>query len=296
MKKIITFCFIVVAIKSLAQIKLEAKDVQNLVEISELYSKHLNNYEKEAIDKLESLRTPKLNSIVETLLTLNKKDTTILNQKYWKRPTNEVLMMWYVIRELHYNNNSKEKSKPRTNDEVANEVLSQKIDNSWLLDNYYYRIQSGVAWLFNKADLSMININLDSLGLLNQTEKGICYLNLIESCTQRFKILQMLKKNDKIMEFATKMPQINGKDYFLYKDFDFPDFKWIGYEKEEMYNVVHINNLYQSLFSHLMAIIDIKGKKEAQNFHKNSILSEPKFFKYAAQKDDLQMLYERSKH
>ena len=46
---------------------------------------------------------------------------------------------------------------------------------------------------------------------------------------------------------------------------------------------------------HMIATSDIKGKSEAQEIHRNSILFEPKLFKYSTFKKELQAVYDKTK-
>lgn len=295
MKTVLASFFTLLSFINFAQIKLDTKDLKNLILISELYSKNTNARGPEFAKSIDSLRTPKLNHIADALIEVGKGEKTILTNKYLARPSNEELYLWYVIREIHYNLVSKTKAK-RPNLEVANEVLSQNIDERWLLDNYYYRIKGGIASLFNEADLSKTDIDVEKLGFKNQTEKSIFYLSMMDALIGgRFKVLQMLKKNDKIIEFSEKLPTFNGKKYFYYTSLDFEDFNWIGYEESKSYSDVNIGNLYTVVFAHFSAIIQLKSKSEAQEIYFNSILHEPKYFKYSSAKEDLQMLFEKSK-
>lgn len=294
MKKTRIILFLFIAITSQAQIKLMDKDLKNLIAIGEVYSKNPNARGEAFAKSIDSLRTQKLNHIADVLIQVGKADMRILDKNILSRPSNDELVMWYVIREIHYNRVSKTKE-PRDPNIVAKEVLFGKIDERWLLDNYYYRIHGGIATLFNEADLSKININIDELGFKNQTEKAIFFLDFIDALVGgRFKVLKSLKKSEKIIEFSNKLPTINGKQYYTYKDFDFDDFDWIGYDKTELYKEVHINNFYNILISQFTAIGE-KDKKLGQEIYFNSILHEPKYFKYSKAKEDLEFVYEKSK-
>ncbi|WP_343593000.1 hypothetical protein [Flavobacterium sp.] len=291
MKKIISILFTFLFLVSSAQIKLNDKDLKNLIAISELYSKNTNATGEQFAKSIDSLKTPKLNQICQTLIEVGKGEETILSNKYLSRPSNDELTMWYIIREIHYNQVN-EKRKPISNIEIAKEILSQKIDESWLLDNYYYRIHGGIASLFNTADLSMKNIDIEALGFKNETDKSIFYFNIINSFVgPRFKVLLMLKNYDKILSFSEKIPLFNGKKYYYYTDLDFKDFNWIGYEKKESYSEVNFSNLYNVLLAQFMAVSSLRDKKETQEIYFNSILYKEKYFKYSASKDDLQYLY-----
>lgn len=278
-----------------SQVKLDQIELNNLIRISELYSKNTNATGKEFAKSIDSLRTKKLNHICDALIEVGKGEKTILTNKYLSRPTNEELILWYVIREIHYNQVSKNKTK-RSNIEVANEVLSQKIDERWLLDNYYYRIHGGIATLFNDSNLSNININIEELGFKNQTEKSIFFFGIIDAMIGgRFKVLQMLNKSDKIIEFSENLPTFNGKKYYYNVNLDFEDFNWIGYEETKSYSEVNFGNLYVILIAQFSATSQLKSKAEVQDIYFNSILHEPKYFKYSNSKEDLQMLYDKSK-
>ncbi|MEO8711657.1 MAG: hypothetical protein ABI405_06005 [Parafilimonas sp.] len=295
MNKILTFTFLLLAIFSNGQVKLQQKDLDNLIAISEVYSQNPNASGEIFFKSIDSLRTPALDQIADVLIAVGKADKTILDNRFISRPNDDELTLWYVIREIHYNRINKNQA-PRQEIEVANEVLSKKIDRYWLLDNYYYRIHSGIAKLFNDADLSTYNFNIDSLGFKNETEKAIFFLNMIDALVGgRFKVLQMMKNNNKILSFCERLPKFNGKEYYYYKSFDYDDFDWIGYDKIESYNDWHIGDLYNTLLAQFNATAELKDKQAAQEIYFNSILHEPKYFKYSQAMNDLQELYEKSK-
>jgi hypothetical protein len=236
MKNLLTALLLISAPFTNAQLKLDHSDLNNLISISQIYSRNPNARGEEFTRSIDSLRTTKLNHVVDVLITMGKEDKTILERRYLARPEDDELVMWYVIREIHYNRTDK-KNTPRPDSVVANEILAGNIDSRWLLDNYYYRIHSCFASMFNNTDLSEYNIELDSLGFKDETEKGIFFLSIMDALVGgRFKVLQMMKNNKKILEFSDKLPKFNGKEYYHYKGFDYKDFEWIGFEKKESYN------------------------------------------------------------
>ncbi|MDJ1481118.1 hypothetical protein QNI16_11535 [Cytophagaceae bacterium YF14B1] len=294
MRPILIIALFLLTTFSNAQVTLNPTDLKNLLAISQLYSQFPNGGDKFA-KEAEKLRTPVLNHMVDALMVAGNGNKEILENRFLARPSDEELVLWYVIREIHYNRTN-EKQAPRPDSTVANEVLSKKIDTRWLLDNYYYRIHGGIASLFNKADLVKYNFNIDEMGFKDETEKAIFFLNMMESLIGgRFKVLQAMKNNKSILEFAAKLPTFNGKAYYYYKRFDYEDFKWIGYDKEEFYNERHIGNLFSTLIAHFSALAGSGEKKAAQEVYFKSILHEPKYFKFTPLKDDLQSFYNQSK-
>ena len=294
MKTLLVFTLCLITEFCQAQLNLDAKDLNNLIALSLLYSKNPNANGKAFSKSADSLRTPTLDHIVDALIAVGKGDKSIIDTRFLTKPSYNELVLWYVMREIHYNRVN-EKQKPRPDNEVADEVLSHKIDERWLLDNYYYRLHGGIASLFNEADLRTDDINIKELGFSNSTEKAIFFLNMIDALVgSRIRVLQKMKNNQAILDFCDKLPKFDGKEYFFYKDFNYEDFEWIGYDKKESYNERNLGTLYNVLIAHFNATAQLRDKKNAQDIYFNSILFEPKYFKYTDYKDDLKSIYEKS--
>lgn len=195
-----------------------------------------------------------------------------------------------VIREIHYNRNN-EKKTPRPTLDVAKEVLSERIDNRWLLDNYYYRIRGGIASHFNDSDLSKLDLRFAQLGLTDPTEKAIFFFNVMEAVGGgRFMVLLATRNNKRILDFANRFPKFEGKKYYEFTDFNYPDFEWIGYEKRESYNKRHFETYYTTLFAHHKAETEDGSKAVADSLLSESILSKPEYFKFTSIADRLKGL------
>ncbi len=294
MKK--TYCSILLfsSIYTYSQIEIHDSDLNKLVEIGEYYSKNVMLTQKSAIEDLENFRTEKLKNIVNVLQIQSKQSIEILDKKYLNRPNYDDLVMWYVIREIHYNLTDRE-NESRASIEIAREVAKKKIDERWLLDNYYHRLYGAVAMIFNSTDLSEYNIELDNYGLKSNTEKAIVFLNLMDALGTRFRVLQVMKNYKKLMDFTSRMPKFNGKEYYYYTDFQYEDFEWIGHKKIEMFDERHIGLLYEIILAHMDAESDINGKKETLEIYQNSIMTKPEYFKYSSLESDLKKLYKKSK-
>jgi hypothetical protein len=213
MKRLLTLAFIWTTFSTNAQTKIADTDLINLVSIGELYSKNPNATGPAFRQSLDSLRTPQLSHIVDALIAAGAGDSTILQPRFISRPPNDELILWYVIREIHYNRTSKAMA-PKPAIEVAKAVLSQTIDPRWMLDNYYYRIHGGFAKLFNTTDLSKVNFDLNKLGFKNKTEKAIFFFSIASDLNGRFRVLQMMKNHKGLIDFADKAPHFNGKPYY----------------------------------------------------------------------------------
>lgn len=228
---------------------------------------------------------------IDQMVATKSKPKKIIETKYLNRPSHENLVYWYIVREFHYNNSAPDSLK-KSQDEIMEWILKDTIDERWLLSNYYYRISGRLMFLFNKADLSKYNFEIDKLGFFNETEKAIFFLYFINSFGKRLTVMNFTGKGDK-KSVIDRLPKINGKEYFYYTDFNYPDFTWIGYQKVESFNERHIGNLYEMLVIHLNLLFENNLKSEAIRLFQNSILSIPEYYKYSGLEDQLNELYRK---
>ena len=293
MKKFFTSLFLAITFLTFGQAN--NPDFENLIALSEILSSNTNMVGKDFKKSVEKLRSPNLNHMIDALIAIGNADKSLLTAKFLAKPSELELKYWYVLREIHYNNVSKEATK-RNSKEIAKEVLEQNIDSRWLLDNYYYRMHGGIATIYNDLDLSSYNFNLDDLGLKDETEKAIFFLSITNSLTQRFRVLMMMKNYDKLLEYAGKLPSFNGKPYYDYHTFAINDFDWIGYGKSESYLNSKLGNLYETLSGHFTALASKDKNQEMRTLYFDSILSKPQYFKHAGiLENDLQQIYNKSK-
>jgi hypothetical protein len=296
MKPIFAFiCLYLTVTYGYAQPKLTDKDFNNLVALGELYTS--NNMAKgdKFAQAANALRTRVLDHVIDALIATGKQDSTILENRFMTRPDNAELKLWYVLREIHYNRVDTSK-KPLPNPDIARKVLAQDIDERWLLDNYYYRIITGLAMFFNTGDLSHHNFDLDKLGFKNDTEKAIFFYSIMDALANgRFRVLQYLKKPDKLNEFNQKMPLFNGKPYFYYTNLNIPDFDYMGYDRLESYQKKQIDRFLNTLLVQFTNTASLGDKFHAREIYYNSILYKPEYFKYSALKDNLQMMFDKAK-
>nr|WP_319401687.1 hypothetical protein [uncultured Carboxylicivirga sp.] len=294
MKKLCNLILLIlISVTGFSQIQLEQADLDKLVGLGEYYSKNVMLSSENAVNELEEFRTDKLNNIIDVMQVMAKGSMDIIDEKYLTKPNDSDLILWYVIREIHYNLTDKE-NQPKPSMEIAKKVLADSIDKRWLIDNYYFRIQGTIAKLFNTVDFSKIDFNLNSYGLETDFEKSALYFNLLNAFTTRFKVLQFMKNNKKIIEFADKMPTFNGKAYYEYTDFDYEDFQWIGHKDIEMYKARHLSNLYAALTAHMNASAAENESNLTNKIYWSSIMSKPDYFKYSGNESDLKKLYKKS--
>ncbi|WP_146185947.1 hypothetical protein [Flavobacterium album] len=294
MKNLIAGLFLLGVFTVNSQVKLTDSDFKNLVAIGEIRSKDYMANGKDFDRSLTKLRTPKLAHIVDVLTLLDGNDTALLSARHLTRPDNEELQLWYVLREIG-NNMQKDNKNPRPNTDVAKDILGKPIDERWLVDNYYDELDRGISMMFNEKDFSAINLDIQSYNLKNQTEKAIFFLNIIKPFTQRFILLNNVKNPDKIMEFAARMPQFNGKAYYTFTYFDFEDFEYPFDHGMASYTTTNLKEYYNWLMCHFMATAEKGMSAVTKEIYYNSILYTQKYFKYSGVETDLTEIYNNAK-
>ncbi len=294
MKKLIAGLFLFGGCAAFAQVNLSDTDFKNLVAIGEISANDPNASTKDLDKSLKKLRTPKLSHVVDVMLLLDGEDMALLTPKYLERPDNEELQLWYVINEIAHNM-QKDNANPKPNNEVAKDILGKKIDERWLVDNYYNELYGGIAMLFNEKDMSKVNFDIDNYDLKDATEKAIFFLNMTRPLLQRFQVLNHMKNPDKLIEFAGKLPKFNGKPYYTFINFDFEDFDYPSAGEMASYTATGLGQYYGSLMCHFMALAEKGMSAETREIYFNSILYIPKYFKYSGVETDLTELYEQGK-
>lgn len=270
------------------QVSLSTEEYGLLKEICEQYSVPKKESTLKALHKTAPGR---FRSFIDQMMMLKGVEGDVLDTTYLRRPSHEELVFWYVVREFHYNN-AEPDSLQVSRDDIMKWVLKDTVDERWLLDNYYYRISAPLSMLFNDADLSKYNFELDKLGFQNETEKAIFFLFLMNSCGGRLSVMAFTGKG-KQQSVIRRFPKINGQAYFNYTDFNYPDFQWVGYKKLESYNQRHLSRYFEILLNHLNVLLENGSNDEAKLLMKNSILSEPELFQYSSSQATLRELYDK---
>jgi hypothetical protein len=290
MRLTLTFLGLIIFNYSFGQLSLTNDEREVLKDICSQYSQP--NKEK-YLKQLKKQSPTKFHNFIDQLIAIKDDSDEILKTKYLQRPTDEELMYWYVVREFHYNNSEPDSLK-KTNDKVLDWLTKEKIDDRWLLDNYYYRLSNRIGMLFNTADLSKHDFRLETLGLKNETERAMFVMFIINTCGQRLSVMKFTGKGDP-ESVIKRLPKINGKEYYYYKDFNYEDFKWIGYKKLESYNQRQLGTFYGVLLNHLDLLLKNGQTEKAKEMFKESILSNPTLFKYSGSQKTLNDIYDKWK-
>ena len=232
--------------------------------------------------------------IVQTLTTKND----LLEEKFLKLPDAKTLKQIYIIRAINYNI---QKESQVDNNKLIDSLQAKEIPRPELVDAYYDILFAGVGNKNQPFNLKKVNFEMDNYGFLNDTDKGIFFLQTMNLCgTSIWGYINVPKPpNYKLAyEYIEKFPKFNGLNYYEYTDLVFPDFEMVidSDKGKESYKGYYLDKYYETLLYHLVCLKSGFGnEKDIEKIMIASILKEESLYKYSKNKDVLDSLFEKVK-
>lgn len=214
----------------------------------------------------------------------------LLTPKYLTLPETVTLTQIYIIRHISFNLNRD----PSADQLTLIDSLSRKnLSRNDLVDNYYAMLFTAVGNKKDNFDLSKVDFQLNDYNLQNDTEKGIFFLQCLNSCGKE--IWGYMNSNrspntQKANALLKKFPKFNGQKYYHYVNFHFPDFTLviIPGQAPQSYKKYYLGQYYEVLLSNMVCLQMEKGKEaEKEDLLVNSILSSRHFYQYTKHEETL---------
>lgn len=273
---------------------------QKMIELGKIYKDFMfrNNASKDILKEIkldvpENLKVA-TEFIAQSITTKNK----ILSQPYLSRPDDKVLKQIYIIRAINLNLREENQI---DNNKIIDSLSNKDIPSYELLDNYYEMLFTAVGNKNQPLDFSKTDIKLNDYNLKDDTEKGILVLQAISFCgTTIWGYMNIVKppNTKRAYDQIKKFPKINGRPYFQYTDFYFPDFEMNIVKDEGMqsYKGYYLNKFYETLLSHLICLNKENGSEKDENdLLLGSILKERNLYKYTKYKETLENIFKEQK-
>lgn len=234
------------------------------------------------------------NFIAQTITT----DNNLLKQLYLSLPDDQTLKFVYIIRLINYNIR---KETQIDNNKLIDSLKTTSIPKNELVDSYYSMLFASVGNKINPFDFSMVDFKLNEYNLINDTEKGIFFLQCMDYCGKTiWGYMNVVKpaNTEKAYDFIKKYPKFNGLKYYQFTDLNFPDFEMIIVEDkgEQSYKSYYIDKYYDVLLTHLKCLNKEEAKeKEIDDLLLGSILKDSNLYKYTKHKETLENIFKELK-
>lgn len=275
------FCMLSLSLKSYSQ--LQKNDA--LYVLANFYHRYLfvNNPSKNEIKSIEEKMPAELNVatdfIMQTVTTKNK----LLTKPYLTKPESEVLQQLYIISEIS--------KRTRESDIVDFKKLIDSLvvnvsDPKVLLDNYYNMLFIGVGNKTRPFNLAKVDLTPSDYNLITPTERGIFVLRAIELCSKKvwgFMNIAKPANTKKALDQIEEFPTINGKPYYQYIDYGFPDFDAPLFKDKglQSYKGYFIDKLYETMITHMICLKKQGGSEaQKQDLMLNSVMKDRSLYQY----------------
>lgn len=267
-----------------------------LIDLAKIYRNfHFSNDPPKVVfNQLESIKSSELLKTKNFISELIKTNNSIATKKYLTKPDTITLKSLYTIRAINWNMHEAD---PKDNYSVIDSLINEKTDYHELLSCYYGMIFTAVGNKNRPFDMSDVNFTLWDYNLINDTEKGIFFLESMKTFgTLIWGYINVPKPPNykKALEYIVKYPKYNGQPYYQYLDLNFQDFKLTTDKRKpkESYKKYYLN----TLFYHSLCLSQKKKYKEKRyDVLLGSIMKNESYWKYSEYPELFEQIFKKVK-
>lgn len=273
---------------------------KELIELAKIYRNfHFrNDPPQDVFDQLNSISSSELLVSKDFIAELIKSNNLIATKKYLTKPDSTTLKSLFIIRGINWNMHDAE---PKDNLMIIDSLLNEKTDNYELLSCYYGMIFTAVGNKNRPFDMSSVNFTLWDYNLKNDTEKGIFFLESMETFGSIIWGYMNIPKppNYKLaLEQIDKYPKYNGQPYYQYSDLNFQDFKLTTDKRKpkESFKKYYLDKYMNTVFYHSVCLSQKKKYEEKRyDVLLGSIIKNETYWKYSKTPEIFEQLFKKVK-
>lgn len=274
----------------------QSNENSKLIELGKAYKDFMfrNDPPKDIIKDLKQGLSERMkvtgNFIIQTITTDNK----LLTKPFLTLPDSSSLKSIYIVWAINVNLRAEERL---DNNKLIDSLKNTNVPRYELVDNYYDLLFTAVGNKIKPFDFSKVDFKLKEYNLIDETEKGIFFLECMNYCGRTiWGYINVAKpmNTKKAYEFIGNFPKFNGQPYYQFNDLYFSDFEMtIDLKKgPQSYKSFYIDRYYETLLIHLTCITKENGtEKERNDLLLGSILKDKNLYKFSKKKDILEGLF-----
>lgn len=272
----------------------------DLIDMAKIYRNFhfANNPPLDIDDQFKRITSPDLAVAKEFLSELIKTNNQIASKKYLTKPDSATLKNLYIMRGLNWN---MYEDTPADNELVADSLLHEKTDYNELLSCYYGLVFTSVGNKNKPFDMSQYNFTLWDYNLQNDTEKGIFFLesmNTFGTLIWGYMNIPKPPNYKAALEYIDKYPKYNSQPYYQYLDLNFKDFT-ITNDKtkpKESFKKYYLNKYMNTLLYHCVCVAQKKKReREKMDVLLGSILRNESYWGYFDNREILENIFKKIK-
>lgn len=271
-----------------------------LIELAKIYRNfHFRNTPpQDVFNQLNTISSTDLLTSKDFISELIKTNNSIATKKYLTKPDTITLKSLYIIRGINWNMHEAD---PKDNLSVIDSLLHEQTDYYELLSCYYGMIFTAVGNKNRPFDMSSVNFTLWDYDLKNDTEKGIFFLESMETFgTLIWGYMNVPKPPNykKALDYIDKYPKYNGQLYYQYLDLNFQDFKVTTDKRKPKgsFKKYYLNKYMNTILYHSMCLSQKKKYKEQRyDVLLGSILKNESYWQYSETPETFEQIFKKVK-
>jgi len=271
-----------------------------LIKLSEIYRKYhfSNDPQKGVFKKLKKIQSSELKKSRDFINELIKTENKIATKKFLTKPDSITLKTLYIIRGLNWNMHE---SEPKEEAFILDSLLKEQTDYYELLSCYYGMLFTSVGNKNRPFDMSKTNFKIEEYNLIDKTEKGIFFLESMETFgTMIWGFMNIPKPPNykKAMSFINKYPHYNSESYYQYLDLNFKDFILTKdkTKPKESFKKYYLNKYMNTVLYHAMSLSKSNGtQEEVYEILLGSIIKNESYWKYSETPEVFESIFKKVK-
>ncbi|MBT1707043.1 hypothetical protein KK062_02355 [Fulvivirgaceae bacterium PWU5] len=248
-----------------------------LIQLGKFYkSFHFANAPSSEAAQLDGIKHPELQTVKKFIAEATRQNNKIAATPFLTRPDSLTLKHLFTIRSINWNLHNAE---AKDNAEVIDSLNKFPASTYEQLAAYYGMLFTSVGNKNRPLNMSDANFTLNTYGLKDDTEKGILFLEGMDTFGMMiWGFMNVVKPPnfDRAMGVIEDYPMFNNQPYYQFQDLNFPDFKLTIDKRraKESFKKYQLNKYLNTLLYHSYCLGQKKKtKKEQQQVMLGSIIS-----------------------
>jgi len=271
---------------------------QELILLAQIYrSYHFSNTPSTSVfDQLRTIKNDDLKIPSEIISELIKTNNQIATKKYLTKPDASTLKNLFIIRSINWNMHEAD---PIDNNKLIDSLNNSNTDYLELLSCYYGMVFTAVGNKNQPLDMSNVNLNLSDYNLENDEEKGVFFLESMDTFGMYiWGFMNVVKPPNykKALDVIKNYPKYNGEPYYQFQNLNFKDFELTIDKREpkKSFKKYYINKYLNTLLYHSLCLSQKKkDKDEKEKVMLGSIMRNESYYKYSDNPEIFQQIFKK---
>ena len=268
-----------------------------LIKLAKIYKEYHTSEPADTIfQQLDSMNSSELIGAKTFIKELIQKNNNIADDEYISKPDSSTLWNLYLIRGLTWNMFNSQFGGVKKKEFGIDSLFAESIDYYEQFANYYSMLYTSILNKNRPLDISKINFDLNKYNFANDTEKGIFFLESMETLGTLISGYFYIEPPnfEKAISIINNYPTFNSESYYKYTDLEIVDFDFTysGKDPKGSYKEYQLKKLMNTIIFHSICLSQTpETQSRMQDIFGNSILIEREYWKYCELPQVLEQIY-----